>query len=125
MKDTNDFVGSNSERWKVMSEIEVLNTYLCKTCIYSNTQIETLKKHQGINHGIERYTCNYWVNMVNKKNDLAEQLRNHHEDHVEIEQLNVEALSNTHANVRTNKLVCKGKDESGAEVDAAEKCTFE
>ena len=96
----------------MMSEIEVLNTYLCKTCIYSNTQTETLKKHQGINHRVERYTCNYCIDAVNKNNDLAGHLRNHHEDHVGIEHLNVEALSNPHANVRTNKLVCKGKDES-------------
>ena len=58
--------------------------------------------------------------MVNKKNDLTGHLRNHHEDHVGIEHLNVEALSNPHANVHTNKLVCEGKDESGVKVDTAE-----
>ena len=71
------FVGLNAEGWKVMSEIEVLNQYLCNTCIYSNTQTETLKKHQKINHGIECYTCNYCKDAVNKKNDLAGHLRNH------------------------------------------------
>ena len=58
---------------------------------------------------------------MNKKNDLLGHLRNHHENHVDIEQLNIEALSNLHANARTNKIVCKAKDKSGAEVDAAEK----
>ena len=105
----------------MMSEKEVLNKYLCNICIYSNTQTETLNKHQKIKHGIKWYTCNYCEDAVNKKNDLAGHLRNHHENHVDIGQINVEALSNPHATVRTNKLVCKGKDESGAEVDAAEK----
>ena len=104
----------------MMIEIEPLNPYLCETCIYPNTQTETLKKHQETNREVQCYTCNFCKDAVNRKNDLAGHLRNHHEDHVEIEQLNVEALSNPHANVRTNKLVCKGKDESGAKVDTAE-----
>ena len=40
---------------------------------------------------------------------------------MDIGQINVEALSNPHATVRTNKLVCKGKDERGTKVDTAEK----
>ena len=115
------FVGINAEGWRVVSEKEVLNQYLCNTCIYSNTQTENLKKHQNLSHVIECYTCNYFKDAVNKKNDLAGHLKNHHENHMDIEKLNIEALSNPYANVRTNKLVCKGKDESGAEIDAAEK----
>ena len=95
----------------MMSEIEVLNPYLCKTFIYSYTHTETLKKHQETNHRVECYTCKYCVDAVNKKNDLTGHLRNHHEDQVEIKQSNIEALSNTYAKVSTSKLVCKRKDK--------------
>ena len=72
LKDTNGFVGLNAEGWKVMSEIEVLNPYLCENCSYSNTRTETLKKHQETNHRDEGHTCKYCVDAVNKKNDLTE-----------------------------------------------------
>ena len=39
-------------------------------------------------------------------------LKNHHEDHVDIRKIKVEALSNPHATFCINKLVYKEKDES-------------
>ena len=118
------FVGINAELWRVMSKKEgektVLNQYLCNICTYFHTQTETLDKHQE-SHRIKCYTCNYCKDAVKKKNNLAGPLKNHHENHEDIRQINVEALSNPHATFCTNKLICKEKDESEALVDAAEK----
>ena len=92
-----------------MIEIEALNPYLCKTSSYFDNQTE---KHQEIIHELEWYRCNWCKDAVNRQNSLAGHLRNHHEDHVEIKQSNIEALSNTYAKVSTSKLVCKRKDEN-------------
>ena len=110
-----EFVGLNAESWKKMIEMEALYPHLCKNISYLDNQTE---KHQEINHEVECYRCSYCKDAVNRKNDLAGHPRNYHEDHVEIEQLNIEALSNIYAKVSTNKLVCKRKDECGTEVNA-------
>ena len=76
------FVGINAEGWRVMSEKEVektvLNQYLCNICTYCATQKGILKKHQKIKHGVKCYTCNYYKDKINRKNDLVGHLKKHH-----------------------------------------------
>ena len=92
-----EFVGLNAESWKRMIEIGALNPYLCKTSSYFDNQTE---KHQEIIHELEWYRCNWCKDAVNRQNSLAGHLRNHHEDHVEI---NSQILK--HYRIPTLKLV--------------------
>ena len=55
---------------------------------------------------------NWRKTAVNNQISLAGHLRNHHEEHVEIEQSRIEALSNTHAKVSKRKLVYRRKGEN-------------
>ena len=92
-----------------MIEIEALYTYLCKTSSYFENQTE---KHKEIIHELDWYRCNWRKDAVNNQISSAGHLRNHHEEHVEIEQSRIEALSNTHARVSKRKLVYRRKGEN-------------
>ena len=92
-----------------MIEIEALYPYLCKTSSYFDNQTE---KHQEIIHELDWYRCIWRKNAVNNQISLAGHLKNHHEEHVEIEQSSIEALANNHAKVSKRKLVYRRKGEN-------------
>ena len=98
-----------------------LNQYFCNICTYFATQKGILKKHQKIKHGVKCYSCDYCKDKVNRKNDLVEHLKNHHEDCVNNKNMNFYAISTPQDVFYINEFVYKEKDEVEPEVDIAER----